>query len=133
GCRLPRPRRTRGRACSVRAIVLQNRARRPESSVPLAPENEVRMTQRSLKIGLIQTTVGLDKAANVEKTVLAIRDAAKRGASLICLQELFATQSFCQTEDAANFDLAEPVSGPTVQAIAKVAKECEVSVVTPFF
>ncbi|HEX3776484.1 MAG TPA: nitrilase-related carbon-nitrogen hydrolase, partial [Polyangiaceae bacterium] len=71
------------------------------------------MTQRSLKIGLIQSTVGLDKAANVEKTVLAIRDAVKRGASLICLQELFATQYFCQSEDAANFDLAEPVSGPT--------------------
>jgi len=91
------------------------------------------MTQRSLKIGLIQTRVGLDKTANVEKTALAIRDAAGRGASLICLQELFASQYFCQVEDASFFDLAEPVNGPTVQAIAKVAKECAVSVVTPIF
>jgi len=91
------------------------------------------MTQQSLKIGLIQTRVGLDKTANVEKTVLAIRAAAGRGASLICLQELFATQYFCQVEDASFFDLAEPATGPTVQAIAKVAKECAVSVVTPFF
>src|SRR4051812_32011207 len=91
------------------------------------------MPEQSLKIGLIQTSVGLDKAANIEKTVLAIRDAAGRGASLICLQELFASQYFCQTEDASFFDLAEPVTGPTVQAIARVAKECGVSVVTPIF
>ena len=91
------------------------------------------MTQPSLKIGMIQTRVGLDKAANVEKTSLAIRDAAARGATLICLQELFASQYFCQTEDASFFDLAEPIDGATVQAIAKVAKECKVSVVTPIF
>ena len=91
------------------------------------------MTQHSLKIGMIQTRVGLDKAANVEKTSLAIRDAAARGATLICLQELFASQYFCQTEDAAFFDLAEPIDGPTVQSIAKVAKDCKVSVVTPIF
>jgi len=91
------------------------------------------MTKHSLKIGMIQTQVGLDKAANVEKTSLAIADAAARGATLICLQELFASQYFCQTEDAACFDLAEASDGPTVQAIAKVAKQCKVSVVTPIF
>jgi N-carbamoylputrescine amidase len=95
--------------------------------------NEDCMPEHRLKIGLIQTRVGLDKTANVEKTVLAIRDAAARGASLICLQELFASQYFCQTEDATFFDLAESVTGPTVQAIAQVAKECAVSVVTPIF
>jgi N-carbamoylputrescine amidase len=91
------------------------------------------MTKQTLKIGLIQTSVGLDKTANVEKTALAIRDAAARGASLICLQELFASQYFCQTEDAAFFDLAEPLDGPTVSAIARVAKEHKISVVTPIF
>jgi len=89
------------------------------------------MTKQTLKIGLIQTSVGLDKAANVEKTALAIGDAASRGASLICLQELFASQYFCQTEDAAFFDLAEALDGPTVSAIAQVAKEHKVSVVKP--
>src|SRR3954463_4729262 len=91
------------------------------------------MTEKRLKVGLVQTRVGLDKLENVEKTLVQIRDAAGRGASLICLQELFASQYFCQTEDASFFDLAEPVTGPTVQAIAKVAKECAVSVVTPIF
>ncbi|MEO8904000.1 MAG: carbon-nitrogen hydrolase [Polyangiaceae bacterium] len=91
------------------------------------------MTEKRLKVGLVQTRVGLDKAENVEKTVLAIRDAARRGATLICLQELFASQYFCQTEDAANFDLAEPLDGPTVKSIALVATECKVTVVTPVF
>ena len=91
------------------------------------------MTEKRLKVGLVQTRVGLDKSQNVEKTVLAIRDAARRGAQLICLQELFASQYFCQTEDAAHFDLAEPLDGPTVKSIALVATECKVSVVTPVF
>jgi len=91
------------------------------------------MTQHSVKIGLIQTTVGLDKHENVEKTALRIREAAARGAQLICLQELFASQYFCQVEDAAFFDLAEAIDGPTVTAISKVAKECAVSIVTPIF
>jgi N-carbamoylputrescine amidase len=106
----------------------RGKLRRPS---PLAHED--RMTQQSLKIGLIQSSVGLNKTENVEKTLLAIREAAGRGASLICLQELFASQYFCQTEDASFFELAEPVTGPTVQAVAKVAKECGVSVVTPIF
>lgn len=91
------------------------------------------MTEKRLTVGLVQTRVGLDKSENVEKTLVQIRDAARRGAQLICLQELFASQYFCQTEDAAHFDLAEPLDGPTVRSVALVAAECKVTVVTPVF
>src|SRR5690242_12393438 len=58
------------------------------------------------KVGLVQTTVDDDKVKPVQKTLERVREAAARGAKLICLQELFASQYFCQVEDAALFDLA---------------------------
>ncbi len=91
------------------------------------------MSARKITIGLVQTTAGTDKAQNLERTGELIRQAAKRGAKLVCLQELFASPYFCQEENTAFFDLAEPLDGPSVQAIARVAKECAVSVVTPIF
>ncbi len=62
-----------------------------------------------------------------------IREAAARGARLICLPELFRTRYFCQREDASFFDLAEPVPGPTTQALGKIAKEAGAVVVAPIF
>jgi len=91
------------------------------------------MPQRQLKVGLVQSSVGPDKAANLAKTARLVADAAARGARLICLQELFASEYFCQREDAALFDLAEPIPGPTTQAMAAVAKDKGVSIVTPVF
>jgi N-carbamoylputrescine amidase len=91
------------------------------------------MPKRLLKIGLVQTAVGPDKAQNIAKTGKLIADAAARGARLVCLQELFASEYFCQREDAALFDLAEPIPGPTVEAIAAVAKQAKVTVMTPVF
>jgi N-carbamoylputrescine amidase len=86
-----------------------------------------------VKIGLVQTAVGPDKAQNLAKTAQLAEEAAGRGARIICLQELFATEYFCQREDAALFDLAEPVPGPTVEAMAAVAKRAKVTIVTPVF
>ncbi|HEY4158385.1 MAG TPA: nitrilase-related carbon-nitrogen hydrolase, partial [Polyangiaceae bacterium] len=91
------------------------------------------MTARKITIGLVQTTAGPDKQENIERTSALIRDAAKRGARLVCLQELFASPYFCQEENTAFFELAEPLDGPTVQAMAQVAKACAVSVVVPIF
>ena len=91
------------------------------------------MKARTVKVGLIQTSVSLDKAANVKKTVDLIRGAAAKGARIICLQELYASQYFCQVEDASLFDLAEPIPGPSTEPVARVAKECGVTVVTPIF
>ena len=70
---------------------------------------------------------------NVERAVAGVREAARQGAELVCLQELFATPYFCQKEDASLFDLAEGVDGPTNTAVARAAKEAGVSVLSSFF
>ncbi len=87
----------------------------------------------SLKIGLVQMAMSDDKAPNIEAARRGIADAAKRGASVVCLPELFASTYFCQAQDPAFFDLAEPIPGPTSKAIAEVAKQHKVFVVTPLF
>src|SRR5262245_30234880 len=91
------------------------------------------MKSRVLSVGLVQTTVGRNKAETVEKTAERVREAARRGAKLVCLQELFASEYFCQSEDHQHFELAEPIPGPTTEAMAKVAKEAKVSIVVPLF
>jgi len=91
------------------------------------------MPKRSVKIGLVQTAVGPDRAQNLAKTARLVEDAAGRGARIVCLQELFASEYFCQREDAALFDLAEPVPGPTIEAMSAVARRAKVTLVTPFF
>jgi N-carbamoylputrescine amidase len=74
-------------------------------------------------LGLIQMRCSDNPAENRERALAKIREAASRGAQVICLPELYATQYFCQSEDHANFDLAEPIPGPTTAALAKVAAE----------
>jgi N-carbamoylputrescine amidase len=72
-------------------------------------------------------------AENLEKAIAKIREAAARGARIICLQELFRSQYFCREEDAALFDLAETIPGPSTAAIGQIAKEAGVSVVASLF
>src|SRR4051812_38775160 len=85
-------------------------------------------------VGLVQMRCATDPVDNLSRAVEGVREAARRGAQVVCLPELFRTQYFCQTEDASNFDLAEPVpSGPTTQALALVAKETGVVVVGSVF
>jgi N-carbamoylputrescine amidase len=91
------------------------------------------MTSSIVRIGLVQMSTSPDKAENLTKAEGMIRQAAERGAELVCLPELFASQYFCQVEDAALFDLAEPIPGPSIERISAVAKACKVSVVTPLF
>lgn len=91
------------------------------------------MKSRVLTVGLVQAKVEKDKPKTVEKTAERVREAARRGAKLVCLQELFASEYFCQSEDHAQFELAEPIPGPTTEAMAKVAKEVGVSIVVPLF
>ena len=75
-------------------------------------------TRRSVSC---KTSTTSDKNANVEKAVQGIHEAARRGATIVCLQELFASPYFCQVEDAALFDLAEAIPGPTTEMVAKAA------------
>lgn len=88
---------------------------------------------RTVVIGLVQTSTSPNKAANVDKALQGIAEAASRGAELVCLQELFASPYFCQEENAAAFELAEPLDGPTVEAVARAARERRVSVIAPVF
>jgi len=86
-----------------------------------------------VKLGLVQMSTSADTEANLEKAAQRIAEAKARGASVVCLQELFASPYFCQTEDAVHFELAEPVDGPTVSAMARAAKAHRLTLVVPFF
>jgi N-carbamoylputrescine amidase len=91
------------------------------------------MPPHTVTFGLVQMAMRRDKASNVAKARAAIADAARRGAEIVCLPELFASPYFCQVQDPDLFELAEPVPGPTSEAIAAAAKEHHVAVVTPLF
>src|SRR5262249_13977007 len=84
-------------------------------------------------IGLVQMGMADDPAANLDAAITHIREAAARGAGIVCLPELFRTPYFCQREDAALFDLAEPIPGPTSDALARVARELGVAIVASLF
>ncbi len=91
------------------------------------------MKSRTVQIGLLQKTCSADPAVNLEQAIESIRTIAKSGAQVICLQEVFNTQYPCQSEDHANFELAEPIPGPTTTAVSRIAKELGVVVVVPLF
>src|SRR5437870_7664994 len=91
------------------------------------------MSDNVIQIGLVQMRCTQDAAANLATASASIRDAAARGAQLICLPELFRSLYFCQTEDHAQFDLAEPVPGPTTEALGSLARELEVAIVASVF
>jgi N-carbamoylputrescine amidase len=74
-----------------------------------------------------------DPDENLRRACEALRDAAGRGAQVACLPELFRTQYFCQVEDPARFDLAEPIPGPTTEALAEVARQTRMVVVGSVF
>lgn len=90
-------------------------------------------SHRKYKIALIQMSVSTDTAQNLKKAVGTIEEAAAKGAKVVCLPELFRSQYFCQHEDAANFDLAEPVPGPTTEALGSLAKNLSVVIIAPVF
>ena len=75
----------------------------------------------SISLALIQMSCSPDTSANLTKALDRIAEAASRGAQLVCLQELFRSQYFCQSEDDTCFALAEPIPGPTTEALAKAA------------
>jgi N-carbamoylputrescine amidase len=84
-------------------------------------------------VGLVQHRCSDNPNENVDKAVAGIREAAKQGAQIVCLQELFRSLYFCKTEDHKFFDLAEPIPGPTTEILAKVAKQHDVAIVASLF
>ncbi len=91
------------------------------------------MDPRTVTVGLVQQASQHDKAKNLAHAGDGIRDAARRGASLVILPELFATDYFCQSEDPKFFEWAEALDGPTATTIADVARELEIVIVAPIF
>jgi len=90
-------------------------------------------TNGKFRIGLIQMSCSLDPAENLAKAEWRIREAAGRGAQIVCLQELFRSQYFCREEDAGLFCLAEPVPGPTTEALSRLSRQLGVVIVGSLF
>jgi N-carbamoylputrescine amidase len=88
---------------------------------------------RKIKIGLLQAKVLPKPEENLKKTLALAEQAAKRGAKIICTQELFKSYYFCQEENHDNFKLAEPIPGPTTEAFQKFAKKHDVVVIASVF
>jgi N-carbamoylputrescine amidase len=88
---------------------------------------------RKYKIGLVQMSMGPDPEANFASAVERIHEAARLGANIVCLPELFRTQYFCQREELALFDLSEPIPGPSTAQLAEVARKAHVAIVASLF
>jgi len=90
-------------------------------------------TQRSFKVGLVQMSMTSDPQENVDRAAARVEEAARKGAQVVCLPELYRSPYFCQKEDPALFDLAEPVPGPSSERLSEVARRSGVAVVVPIF
>lgn len=87
----------------------------------------------NVKVGLVQMSCVEDKTENLQKAIGKVREAAAKGAQIVCLQELFTSLYFCDVEDYHNFKLAEPIPGPSTDALSVVAKELGVVIIASLF
>ncbi len=92
-----------------------------------------RASAQVVRLGLIQTACAANPDANLKKTLDLVECAARRGAQIICTQELFRSQYFCQSENFGNFKLAEKIPGPGTEAFCKLAKKHQVVVIASLF
>lgn len=91
------------------------------------------MKSSIVKLGLLQSACSPDPAENLKKTLALAGKAAKEGAQIICTQELFRSEYFCQKEDHEYFKLAEPIPGPSTEAFQKLAKKNKVVIIASLF
>src|SRR5579884_2431903 len=91
------------------------------------------MSAGKFRIGLVQMSCGLDANENFAKAQRGVREAAARGAGIVCLQELFRSQYFCLQEDHRMFALAEPIPGPSTDALGALARELRIVIVASLF
>jgi N-carbamoylputrescine amidase len=91
------------------------------------------LAERNFTIGIVQMSCGPDPAENMDRAIRHVRDAAKQGAELVCLPELFQTQYFCQREDTALFELAEPIPGPATKRLSELTRELKITVIASLF
>jgi N-carbamoylputrescine amidase len=88
---------------------------------------------RKYVVGLVQMRMGADPEDNFASAAQHVREAARAGANIVCLPELFRAQYFCQREDVRLFDLAEAIPGPSTNKLAELARELRVSIVASLF
>lgn len=89
--------------------------------------------EAQVTLGLVQMSASEDSEANLAKAVQRIEAAARKGAQIVCLQELFRWRYFCQSEDARNFALAESIPGPSTEALGAVARDHKIVIVASLF
>jgi N-carbamoylputrescine amidase len=87
----------------------------------------------TVTVGLLQMQASPEPEANLERAITGIRGAAAQGAQIICLQELFRSRYFCQSEDPIHCRLAEPIPGPTTDTLGKLAAALQVVLIVPVF
>ncbi|MBT9331213.1 carbon-nitrogen hydrolase [Paracidobacterium acidisoli] len=90
-------------------------------------------SNKNFRVGLVQMSCGPDPDANLDRAADRVREAAREGANVVCLPELFRAQYFCQREDIALFDLAESIPGPSTDRLTAIAREEKVVVVASLF
>lgn len=91
------------------------------------------MNMNSVKVALVQQTCSSQREDNLARSIAGIKQAATQGARLVLLQELHTSLYFCQNEDTAQFDLAEPIPGPSSEALADIARELGIVIVASLF
>ena len=89
--------------------------------------------RQPVTVGLIQSKASPDPSENLERTLAKVELAAEKGANIICTQELFATEYFCQSEDHDQFKLAEPIPGSTTEKFQRLAKRLAVVIIVSIF
>src|ERR1700752_5120526 len=89
--------------------------------------------KKKVSVGLVQMHCGENVDVNISKATQGIREAASRGAQIVCLPELVNSPYFCQHQDDRYFALAEPVPGPTSTILSEVAADCNVAVITSLY
>ncbi len=87
----------------------------------------------NVNIGLVQMSCSADVQQNIEKASAKIREAAAKGAQIVCLQELFTSLYFCDVEDHENFKLGESIPGPTTHVMQQLAEELGVVIIASLF
>jgi N-carbamoylputrescine amidase len=95
--------------------------------------SEGRLPGEKFQVGLVQMSASPDPHHNLQHAIELVREAANRGAQVVCLPELFQTQYFCQREDASLFDLAEPIPGPTSEKLSSVAQQSRIVLIASLF
>jgi N-carbamoylputrescine amidase len=85
------------------------------------------------RVGLVQMSMTSDPDKNLQRAIEHVKNAAAKNAQVVCLPELFQTQYFCQREDAALFDLAEPIPGPSASRLAETAKQSHIVLIASLF